>query len=106
MSHFARELAKANISPTCSMKAAAPGISGTLDVLVNGETKTMYVGAQYEDKVMTNSSTLEVGYLQQAYLFETNDLQPENFFKPNLLGGTVEWDVDLSKTTCNCVNAF
>lgn len=48
MAYFARELAKANVSPTCSLKAANPTIVGALNVFENGVAKTLYVGTQYD----------------------------------------------------------
>ena len=32
--------------------------------------------------------------------------QPDIFFKPNLYGGSVSFDVDLSKVGCSCQLAF
>ena len=91
---FARELAKANINPRCSLKAANPSIIGTLDITVNAETQTMYVGTQYS--ATSEGSEITVPFQQQAFLFTSETLDPDNFFKPNLVGGTIEWDVDLS----------
>ena len=48
MSYFARELAKAQVSPICSLKAANPSIQGSLTVFENGIEKTLYVGTQYQ----------------------------------------------------------
>lgn len=33
-------------------------------------------------------------------------MDPAQYYKPNLLGGSVEYDVDLSKENCGCVAAF
>ena len=41
-----------------------------------------------------------------TYLSETPWLDPNKYFKPNLLGGSVEYDVDLSRRNCGCVAAF
>lgn len=43
------------------------------------------------------------GYIIDAPVFDLNE---PNFFRPNLLGGRVEWDVDLSAHECGCVNSF
>ena len=29
-------------------------------------------------------------------------VQPGNLYRPNLLGGSVEWDIDLSNVGCGC----
>jgi|Transcript_32346 hypothetical protein len=34
------------------------------------------------------------------------DKSNPNFFTPNLLGGSVEWDVDMSEHECGCFNTF
>ena len=34
------------------------------------------------------------------------DTTNPDYFKPNLLGGTVEWDVDLSNHECGCIAAW
>lgn len=31
---------------------------------------------------------------------------PEGFYTPNLLGGSIEYDVDLSQMGCGCIAAF
>ena len=89
-----RELAKAQVNPTCSLKAANPSIIGTLDVTVDGATQTMYVGTQYD--ATSSGNEITVPFSQQAFLFTDQTLSSDSFFKPNLLGGTIEWTVDLS----------
>jgi hypothetical protein len=41
-----------------------------------------------------------------TYLSEKPYLDPGSYFKPNLLGGSLEFDVDLSLRNCGCVAAF
>ncbi len=41
-----------------------------------------------------------------TFLSKTPYLDPASYFKPNLLGGSVEFDVDLSLRNCGCVAAF
>ena len=33
-------------------------------------------------------------------------MDPSQYYRPNLLGGSVEYDVDLSQSNCGCVAAF
>jgi len=40
------------------------------------------------------------------YLSEVPDLDTERYFKPNLLGGSMEYDVDLSDVGCGCISAL
>jgi hypothetical protein len=39
-------------------------------------------------------------------LFTAPNMDPTKYFKPNLLGATVEYDVNLSNRNCGCVAAF
>ncbi len=43
------------------------------------------------------------GYISTS---ATLDQSNPSYFKPNLLGGSVEWDVDLSNHECGCIAAF
>jgi len=49
-----------------------------------------------------NGNELEYGADMRLYL--TNSENPEDHYKPNLLGGVVEYDVDLSNASCGCVS--
>ena len=40
------------------------------------------------------------------YLSESEQLDTSSYYKPNLLGGIFEYDVDLSKVSCGCVSAL
>ena len=40
-------------------------------------------------------------YLSNSPTIDTND-----YFKPNLLGGSIEFDVDLSQSGCGCLTAL
>lgn len=45
-------------------------------------------------------------YNGRGYLSKTASLDPTGFYAPNLLGGSVEYDVDLSQSNCGCIAAF
>lgn len=40
------------------------------------------------------------------YLSKVNAVDPENFFRANLIGGRVQYDVDLSQVGCGCITAL
>ena len=40
------------------------------------------------------------------YLSEVPDLDTNRYFTFNFLGGSMEYDVDLSKVDCGCVSAL
>lgn len=39
-------------------------------------------------------------------LVESPQIDPNQFYSPSLLGGSVEYDVDLTESNCGCVAAF
>jgi len=41
-------------------------------------------------------------YLLSENVDSDDDLQRDIYFKPNLLGGSVEFDMDLSQVSCGC----
>jgi len=56
--------------------------------------------------VSTSGGSLTTQHDGLGFLTNTNSyngqIDPNSFFKPNLLGGSVEWDVNLSEAGCNC----
>jgi hypothetical protein len=43
------------------------------------------------------------GFLMNDPVF---DVSNPNFYKPNLLGGSIEWDVNVGEFECGCLNTF
>ena len=73
-----------------------------LTVSVDGVNKTLYVNYDY----YTNATTLKMPSSSGTYLSTTPYIDVNTYFKPNLLGGSVEYDVNLSTRNCGCVAAF
>ena len=42
----------------------------------------------------------------RAILIESPTVDPNHYYRPNLLGGSVDYDVDLSLSNCGCIAAF
>jgi len=42
----------------------------------------------------------------RAYLSLSEQPDPFSYFRPNLLGGYVTYDVDISNLPCGCITAF
>ena len=74
-----------------------------VNVTLDGEAKTLYV---VTNDGISGGSGLGIPHNTRGYFSETPNASPENFFKPNLLGGSVEFDVDLSQMECGCIAAF
>jgi len=69
--------------------------------------KTFYLAAGFQQTGSdTSSATMPENY--RAFIAETPTLDLENpqYFKPNMLGGSVEWDLDLSNVECGCLATF
>ena len=43
---------------------------------------------------------------KRTYLTLSDTLDPEKYFSPKMLGGSVEYTVDLSNVDCGCITAF
>jgi hypothetical protein len=73
-----------------------------MEVYLDGHPKTVYgTGWNY-----MHGTDLQMASASGTYLLETPYMDPYSFFTPNLLGATVEFDVDLSARNCGCVAAF
>ena len=76
-----------------------------LDIEVDGKTEKVYLATPVWF-TGTGGDKIEIPYGGRLYLSDSYSLDPTKFFKPNFLGATVEYDVDLSQLECNCVAAF
>ena len=76
-----------------------------ITITVDGVETEKYIaseGCTAKDKQFTCEMS-ERGYLIDDPVFDT---KKPNFFKPNLLGGSIEWNVDMSEHECGCMNSF
>ena len=72
---------------------------------VDGSSKTFYVAAPFGS---AGGTTYKVPSNGRGYISWEPSLNKSNpdYFRPNLLGGSVEYDVDLSHHECGCIAAF
>ena len=77
----------------------------SLNIEVDGKTDKVYL-ATPKWFTGTGGDKIEIPFGGRLYLSNSYSLDPENYFKPNFLGATVEYEVDLSQLECNCVAAF
>ena len=72
---------------------------------VDCKTDTYYVAAGFSSK---GGSDYVIPADARGYISTTSSLDSSNpsYFRPNLLGGSVEWDVDLSDHECGCLATF
>ena len=74
-----------------------------MQVTVEGVKKNLYFAT---NSYKSSGSTLTVPFGGRGILSNTPSLDPNNYFKPNLLGGSISYDVDLSTRNCGCIAAF
>ena len=78
-----------------------------IEIELDGEMKTFYIAAPFTQGGGSHDD-LAVPSNGRGYIAETPtlDLNDPKFFKPNMLGGSVEWDIDLSNHECGCIAAW
>ena len=78
-----------------------------LEVEVDGSAQTLYVQHPiWTSEITTDKNSLSFDYNNRMYLSTVDSVDPRKYFKINLLGGSVSFDVDLSKSGCGCLTAF
>ena len=82
---------------------AASVAASPIEVDVNGGTRNMYM-------VGSGSSAGASGYTLHhnsgVKLVQKDGMDPNQFFKPDLLGGSIEYDIGLKDVDCRCNAAF
>ena len=77
----------------------------TIDITIDGQPQTKYVlsrqctGKKADYTCPLNSRGFI--YNKPAY-----DIESPDYFAPKLLGGSIEWDVNMSKAACGTINSF
>ena len=107
---------KAAISQSCTDACAADGNRPCIEGAVLGDSEDCIrdIGNMPSvdspctsfNQCGTGGNAIDCPYNARATLSESPSLDPNGFFKPKLLNGSVEYDVDLSQTNCGCVAAF
>jgi len=72
-----------------------------VQITEDGVPKTLYVGVNSSE---SHDSTIVIPTNnQRAMLLESSSVDPNRIYTPNLLGGSVEYDVNLSQANCGCI---
>ena len=79
-----------------------------MEITVDGKSKDVYLASPtwFKGNNPSDDSAMDIPWGGRVYLAEAPNVDPEAIFKPNLLGGYIEYDVDLSQTSCGCVAAL
>lgn len=58
-------------------------------------------------KLSTNEYfDVTVQYNKRGYLSRSKNIDPNAYYTPNLLGGAVEYDLNIAQSNCGCIAAF
>ena len=79
-----------------------------LTVKVDGVDTTLYVQypEYWSEADVYGGNEIGFDYNNRMYLSTESSINPNAYFKPNLLGGSIEFDVDLSNSKCGCLTAL
>ena len=96
---------KLSVSIALVQSSLAHGIFPPIQITENGVTQTKYIVGVGKPSQVVNQTQVVAPHNSQTYLANnegkgTNHwdtvLTPDMFYKPNLLGGSFEYDIDLS----------
>ena len=93
-------LAMANQAPEL-IESTPNGYVG-FNILEDGAPKTVYIGSPFWF-TGGGGDTMDIPPGGRIQLLTSPTLSPEAFYKPNLLGGYIEYDVDMSTQVCGCL---
>jgi hypothetical protein len=65
----------------------------SIQITQDGAPKTLYVAS---GSYASGGNRVTIPYNNRAILSQTPNMDPKQYYRPNLLGGSVEYDVDLS----------
>jgi len=79
----------------------------SIQAMVDGEPTTLYVHypRAWSDATVAGDS-VSFDYNNRMYLSTSETTDVSQYFTPQMLGGYVEYDVDLSGVGCGCLTAF
>jgi len=79
----------------------------TLSINIDGLERTLYVlHPIWSEGVDTSDYSLNFGFNNRMYLGTVNEVVPSKYFKINMLGAILTYDVNLSKVGCGCVSSL
>ena len=76
-----------------------------VSVTENGQPIDIWLAVHGGPTVSSNGETIRVPHNNKAYLTTSNGngaFTPGMYYAPNLLGGSIAYDVDLSQAGCSC----
>ena len=81
--------------------------SKQITITVDGEEQLLYVQpTSWSSDIEVEGSEVEMIYNRRAYISTVDKVDPDAYFTVDVLGGMLEFDLDLSSAGCNCVTAL
>lgn len=82
--------------------------NGPVKIMVNGQAQTKYVLSGDESKsfVQVNGDSIALSGGGRVYLGDNETISPNSFYKMQLLGKRLTFDVNIDKVGCNCNGAL
>jgi hypothetical protein len=74
----------------------------SINIKENGKDKTLYITSGQKWYHPKGGDTMDIPHGGRSYLAISDSNGPNNFYGVNLLGGSIEYDVDLSASGCSC----
>jgi hypothetical protein len=93
----------AAVAMSYEMVSDASGSWAKITITEDGKPKDLYVAMPTSE---SSGSTLNIPFNNRGYFSLTPTLDPSQFYKPNLLGGSFEYTVDMSQSNCGCISTI
>lgn len=78
-----------------------------IEITVNEVPQKLFViYPDWTNKIETNDRSVTFDFNNRMYLSTVDYIDPAKYFKINLLGGSLSFDVDLSKSGCGCLTSL
>ena len=73
---------------------------------MDGEATTLYVQTTSWSNADVSGDSVSFKHNNRMYLSKSEVNDPNELFRPNMLGGYLEYDIDLSQVGCGCITAL
>ena len=95
---------------TASLAASQDQVSFPINIKVDGKSMDLFLHqTKWSDFNIydgVNGTEFEYNDRDRGYISTSEQPEPYSYFRPNLLGGYVTYDVDLSEMPCGCITAL
>ena len=72
-----------------------------ITITENGQNKTLFIVGT-STLAQSDENSFSIGKNSRVYFTTDDKMGPNNWYMPNLLGGSIEYDLDISQTGGSC----